>query len=60
VRFQLPSAARQALADFSQRAFFSFTNETYQHKSPPFTDDFRQSLLDDLLMSDRDADRHAA
>lgn len=59
VQFQLTDEARRHLTDFSRRAFFSFENETYQHKSPPLSDDFRQSLLDDLLLSDRDGEKRA-
>ena len=59
VQFQLPPDARKSLANFSQRAYFSFENEAYQHKCPPLSDDFRASLLDDLLLSDRDADKRA-
>ena len=34
-------------------SLFSFENESYQHQSAVLNDDFRQSLLDDLLLSDR-------
>ncbi|MBM3997383.1 MAG: DUF3501 family protein [Planctomycetes bacterium] len=57
VQFQLFSDARRALANTSLRAFFWFENETYQHQSAPLSDDFRQSLLDDLVLSDRDGDQ---
>jgi hypothetical protein len=59
VHFQLPPEARHALASFSQRAFFRFESEAYQHQSPMLSDDFRQSLLDDLLLSDRDGEKWA-
>jgi hypothetical protein len=59
VQFHLPPEIRKPLANFSQRAIFSFENETYQHKSPVLSDDFRQSLLDDLLLSDRDGEKLA-
>jgi hypothetical protein len=59
VQIAVSSDLRQQLANFSQRASFRFENETYQHHSPPLSDDFRQSLLDDLLLSDRDGDRRA-
>jgi hypothetical protein len=59
VHFQLPQAARQSLASFSHRALFRFESETYQHQSALLSDDFRQSLLDDLLMSDRDGEKRA-
>jgi hypothetical protein len=59
VQFHVTPDARAALADFSLRVCFQFANETYQHESPPLSDDFRQSLLDDLAMSDRDGERLA-
>ena len=59
VHFQLMPEARKSLAAFSQRAFFRFENEAYQHQSPTLSDDFRQSLLDDLLLSDRDIEKQA-
>jgi hypothetical protein len=60
VQFHLPPEVRELLADFTQRTFFSFESEAYQHKSAALSDDFRQSLLDDLLLSDRDGERLAA
>lgn len=59
VQFQLSDEARRQLSDFSRRAYFSFENATYQHKGPSLSDDFRQSLLDDLLLSDRDGEKRA-
>lgn len=59
VQFHLTPDARKLLANFSQRTSFSFESESYQHKSPVLSDDFRQSLLDDLLLSDRDGERRA-
>jgi hypothetical protein len=59
VQFQLPPEVRKALANFSQRIFFSFESDVYQHKSSVLSDDFRQSLLDDLLLSDRDGEKLA-
>lgn len=59
VQFELSHDARRALGNFSQRAFFHFENETYRHSSELLSDDFRQSLLDDLLLSDRDGERLA-
>ena len=59
VQFQLSPEIRKPLANFSQRNFFSFENEAYQHQSPLLSDDFRQSLLDDLLLSDRDGEKRA-
>ncbi|MBI1832109.1 MAG: DUF3501 family protein [Planctomycetes bacterium] len=59
VQFHLPADARRALANFAVRACFRFENETYQHPSAPLSDDFRQSLLDDLVLSDHDGDKRA-
>lgn len=56
VHFDLPNDARPRLADFSQPAFISVRHGDYCHESPPLGDDVRQSLLDDLELSDRDAE----
>ncbi len=50
---------RAALAQVEQPAAFGFDNGTYQHQSAPLSDDLRQSLLDDLQLSDRDDRRQA-
>jgi hypothetical protein len=54
VEFLLDDAARRGLADFSQPAFFELTHPAYRHHSPLLGDEIRQSLLDDLALSDRD------
>lgn len=54
VEFALDEAGRRLLADFRQPAFFTMQSPDYNHQSPPVTDDIRQSLLDDLALSDRD------
>jgi hypothetical protein len=59
LQFHIDADMRKALANLSLRAFFSFTNETYRHQSDPLSDDFRESLLDDLTLSDRDGERLA-
>jgi hypothetical protein len=59
MQFQLPPDVRKALANSSQRIFFSFESDVYQHRSSVLSDDFRQSLLDDLLLSDRDGEKLA-
>jgi hypothetical protein len=59
VQFHLAPDFRKSFANFLQRSFFSFESQTYQHKSPMLSDDFRQSLLDDLLSSDRDGEKRA-
>jgi Protein of unknown function (DUF3501) len=56
VQFLVPVESRKHLASASQRAHFSFDNGSYQHQSPQLSEDFRQSLLDDLLLSDRDSE----
>src|SRR5204862_468835 len=48
VQFHVPLEVRKLLANTSQLAFFRFESETYQHQCPPWSDEFRQSLLDDL------------
>lgn len=59
VQFRLAPEIRKPLANFSQRTFFSFESEAYQYKSPVLSDDFRQSLVDDLALSDRDGEKLA-
>jgi len=54
VEFALDAAARLRLADFKQPAFFELVHPSYHHKSPNLGDEVRQSLLDDLALSDRD------
>jgi uncharacterized protein DUF3501 len=58
VEFSLDETARRLLADIGQPAFFHFQSPEYDHQSPHLSDDIRQSLLDDLALSDRD-DVHA-
>ena len=54
VQFTLDRAARTQLADFRQPALFALDLPAYQHLSPPLSEEVRQSLLDDLTLSDRD------
>jgi hypothetical protein len=54
VRFRLDAAARPLLADFRLPAHFAVLLPAYRHDSPPLGDDVRQSLLDDLTLSERD------
>jgi hypothetical protein len=54
-QFVLDDAARAALADARQPAHFAAACGAYRHESAPLGDDVRQSLLDDLALSDRDA-----
>jgi hypothetical protein len=54
VQFALDAAARSLLADLRQPARVEIEHAAYRHESPPLSEDVRQSLLDDLQMSDRD------
>lgn len=54
VQFQVATEVRKLLGNLSQRASFHFESDSYQHQSEPLSDEFRQSLLDDLALSDRD------
>jgi hypothetical protein len=54
VQFSLAPAERRLLADFRHSARFAVAHGNYRHESPPLSDDVRQSLLDDLQLSDRD------
>lgn len=55
VQFLLDKSGRRLLADLQLPAHFEVSLSSYRHESPPLGDDIRQSLLDDLEMSDRDA-----
>jgi hypothetical protein len=55
VQFVLDGTGRRALADFRTGAHFSATLPEYHHEGAPLGDAVRQSLLDDLELSDRDA-----
>jgi hypothetical protein len=52
--FTISPEARRALADFSLPARFEVNFADYQHASPLLSEEVRQSLLDDLDLSDRD------
>jgi Protein of unknown function (DUF3501) len=54
VQFAVDAAARKLLADFRQPAHAAALLAAYRHDSPPLSHDVRQSLLDDLALSDRD------
>jgi hypothetical protein len=60
VQFAISAAARRQLGRFALPAFFAFDNGQYQHHSAPLSEDLRQSLLDDLELSDRAAGRSLA
>jgi hypothetical protein len=55
VQFHIPTDARAHLARLDTPAVFQFDNGRYRHESAPLSDELRQSLLDDLEMSDRAA-----
>src|SRR5206468_12789859 len=54
VCFDLDGHARRRLADFRHPAHFEIVNPSYKHESAALSEDVRQSLLDDLAMSDKD------
>lgn len=54
VQFSLDDAGRRALADFRLSARFEVLHPAYRHDSPLLNEEIRQSLLDDLELSDRD------
>lgn len=54
IQFLLTTAERSVLADTRERAYFAVSDTSYAHQSPPLSDDVRQSLLEDLELSDRD------
>ncbi|MHB1425044.1 MAG: DUF3501 family protein [Gemmataceae bacterium] len=54
VQFVLDSRGRQLLGEFDLPAYFAVQRSNYRHDSPLLSEEVRQSLLDDLQMSDRD------
>jgi hypothetical protein len=54
VQFDLEGDGRRLLANFRLPARFTIDCPDYQHEGPLLSEDVRQSLLDDLEMSDRD------
>ncbi len=54
VQFTIAKEARRLLADFRLTAQLEMSHPGYQYQSPPLGDEVRQSLLDDLELSDRD------
>jgi hypothetical protein len=55
VQFIIDSTGRHSLADARQPAHFAINLPEYRHSSDRLSDEVRQSLLEDLLLSDRDA-----
>jgi len=54
VEFTMGNGNRQRLADPLLPAWFESSRSQYQHRSAPLGEEVRQSLLDDLQLSDRD------
>jgi hypothetical protein len=54
VQFAVDADGRRLLADFRNPALVEVSRAGYHHESPPLSDEVRQSLLDDLLLSERD------
>lgn len=54
VRFALDAVARRLLVERRPPAAFEIAHPAYRHKSAPLSDEVRQSLVEDLQMSDRD------
>jgi hypothetical protein len=59
VQFTVPAEGRRLLSAFDRPAHFAFDNGTYQDQSGPLNDELRQSLVEDLELSERDAPRQA-
>jgi hypothetical protein len=54
VQFVLDATGRELLAERREAALVSLMLPDYRHNSAPLGDEVRQSLLDDLNLSDRD------
>src|SRR5438128_2577332 len=54
VQFPVNPEDRRLLANFRLPARFEISHLDYNHASPPVAEEVRQSLLDDLELSDRD------
>jgi hypothetical protein len=55
VQFTIPSPQRKLLTEFRQPAVLEMTLPDYHHHSLPLSEDVRQSLTEDLQLSERDA-----
>jgi hypothetical protein len=55
VQFVLDAPGRRLLADPRQSVHFTVTLPAYRHASDRLGEEVRQSLLEDLILSDRDA-----
>jgi hypothetical protein len=54
VQFVLDERGRQLIGTFDLPAHFAIRRTNYSHESAPLGEEVRQSLLDDLQLSDRD------
>jgi len=54
VQFVMDAEGRKFLADLNRRAWFTLAHFGYQHDSGLLSDDVRQSLVEDLELSDKD------
>jgi hypothetical protein len=54
VQFPLDDKGRKLLGEFGLPARFQLHHPGYRHESLPLSEEVRQSLLDDLVLSDRD------
>jgi hypothetical protein len=54
VQLPIPAEDRPLLIDLGQPARFQVQHDSYRHESPFLSEDVRQSLFEDLQMSDRD------
>ena len=53
VQFVLDADGRKLLSEPHRRAWFALSQPSYRHESAPLGDEVRQSLLDDLELSDK-------
>lgn len=54
IQFVLDASGRRLLGDPGQTVYFSTSLPSYRHESNPLSEEMRQSLLDDLNLSERD------
>lgn len=54
IQFHLDPDGRRQLANLRQPAWFEMRRTGYHHESAPLTEEVRQSLVEDLAMSERD------
>ena len=59
VQFVLDERGRQLLSDFDLPAYFTICRASYVQDSSPLSDEVRQSLLEDLYLSDRDEEQRS-